>query len=135
MVTLYVGFAIVEVWEPSLQLAFLVICGLHWINNLSLKDRVHADLYHQLKVFYRVVSRSQSRNWNIQGWGIQSWHIWRSHTIWYRSYFSKTLKVLRKAENNWAWWNIFSRAYTSYYFCGAWYNLFNWTSPNKLADL
>ena len=62
VVTLRVRFAIVEVREPSLQLAFLVTCKFHQTNNLSLKDRVYADLHHQLKVFLGVVGGSRSRN-------------------------------------------------------------------------
>ena len=64
VVALHVEFPIIEIGEPSLQLSFSV-AGLR-ANGLSLKDRVHADLCHRLKVFCGVLGGSRGRDWSIR---------------------------------------------------------------------
>ena len=112
VVALYIGFTIVEVWEPgfersSLRASFQATC-------LCFEKQIYAEFCDSLEVFFGVSGGSQSRNWSSRGWGIRS-----SNVTWCGSLFFRACGLLWLTETNRACWNVFLTTWALCHCCGA----------------
>ena len=62
MVTFHIGLSIVEIGEPSLQVAFLAACEF-WTTILTLEKQIYAEFCDLLQVFVGVLCGSGGENW------------------------------------------------------------------------
>ena len=119
VVAFYVRLSIIEIGEPSLQLA-LSVSGGFGTTSLGLKERVHAKLRYPLKVFLGILGGSRDRDWNIQ----------RSCITWRGDSLRRVSELVWVTVSGGAWRvSAMARCHR----CGVW-NRSNWASPNGLAD-